>query len=136
MPTKIKNEELQIVDYRYDEGIRGRNESDISSTLTTKSSGFSGMPMIMKMNGGGNSMNKLRIRKLTPKECIKLMGFTEEDYNAMRDIGMSDSAIYHMAGDSVITTCWLSIVSPLVNEKNKHIEIVDHYVEKEIANGD
>ena len=53
MPTKIKNEEIQIVDYRYDEGVRGRVESDISSTLTTKNSGFSGMPMIMKMNGGG-----------------------------------------------------------------------------------
>lgn len=53
MPTKIKNEELQVVDYRYDVGIRGRIESDISSTLTTKASGFSGMPMIMKKNGGG-----------------------------------------------------------------------------------
>lgn len=52
MPTKIKNEELQVVDYRYDVGIRGRIESDISSTLTTKASGFSGMPMIMRKNGG------------------------------------------------------------------------------------
>lgn len=79
---------------------------------------------------------KLRIRKLTPKECLKLMGFTEQDYNAMREIGMSDSAIYHMAGDSVITTCWVSIINPLVNEKNKHIEIVDRYVEKEIILGE
>ena len=53
MATKIKNEEIQCVDYRYDEGVRGRVESGISSTLTTKNSGFSGMPMIMKMNGGG-----------------------------------------------------------------------------------
>lgn len=53
MATKIKNEELQIIDYRYDEGIRGRVEHDIVSTLTTKSSGYSGSPMIMKMNGGG-----------------------------------------------------------------------------------
>ena len=53
MATKIKNKELQVVDYRYDEGIRGRVDDNISSTLTTKSSGFSGMPMIMKMNGGG-----------------------------------------------------------------------------------
>ena len=58
----------------------------------------------------------------------------EENYNAMREIGMSDSAIYHMAGDSVISTCWVSIMNPLVNEKNKHIEIVDRYVEKEIVN--
>ena len=56
MPTKIKNEELQVVDYRYDVGIRGRIESDISSTLTTKASGFSGMPMIMKKNGGGGTL--------------------------------------------------------------------------------
>lgn len=135
MATKIKNEELQIIDYRYDEGIRGRNQSDISSTLTTKSSGFSGMPMVMKMNGGNTMSTKLRIRKLTPKECLKLMGFDEEDYNAVREIGMSDSAIYHMAGDSVITTCWVSIMNPLVNEKNEHIKIVNHYVEKEIVNG-
>ena len=80
--------------------------------------------------------SKLRIRKLTPKECLKLMGFTEQDYNAMKEIGLSDSAIYHCAGDSVVVSCWVSIVSPLVNEKNKHIEIVDRYVEKEIVNGD
>lgn len=53
MPTKIKDTELQIIDYRYDEGIRGRVEHDIVSTITTKASGFSGMPMIMKKNGGG-----------------------------------------------------------------------------------
>ena len=49
MPTKLKeNQEIQVVDYRYDEGIRGRVDSDISSTITTKASGFSGMPMIAK----------------------------------------------------------------------------------------
>ena len=53
MATKVKkNEEIQCIDYRYDEGVRGRVESQISSTLTTKASGFSGMPMIMKMTGG------------------------------------------------------------------------------------
>lgn len=54
MATKIKkNEEIQVIDYRYDEGIRGRVEHDIVSTLTTKASGYSGLPMIMKSNGGG-----------------------------------------------------------------------------------
>ena len=49
MPTKIKeNEEIQIVDYRYDEGVRGRTESDIAATLTTRSSGYSGLPMLMQ----------------------------------------------------------------------------------------
>ena len=48
MPTKLKKQDIQVVDYRYDEGIRGRVESDISSTITTKSSGCSGMPLIAK----------------------------------------------------------------------------------------
>lgn len=49
MATKIKNEELQVIDYRYDEGIRGRVEHDIVSTITTKASGYSGNPLLMKI---------------------------------------------------------------------------------------
>ena len=79
-------------------------------------------------------MSDLRIRKLTPKECMRLMGFTDDDYKALRDIGLSDSAIYHVAGDSIITTCLVALLSPLVNEQNKHIDIINEYVEKEIIN--
>lgn len=74
----------------------------------------------------------LRIRKLTPKECMRLMGFAEEDYQALKDIGLSDSAIYHVAGDSIITTCLVALISPLVNEQNDHIEIINDYVKEEI----
>ena len=53
MPTKIKdNIDIQPVDFRYDEGFRGRNNIDISTTLTTKSSGYSGTSMV-QINGGG-----------------------------------------------------------------------------------
>lgn len=74
----------------------------------------------------------LRIRKLTPCECMKLMGFTKEDYQALVDIGMSDSAIYHMAGDSIITTCLVALLNPLVNEEHTHIDIINNYVERKI----
>lgn len=47
------NEEIQCVDFRYDEGFRGRNDLGLVSTITTKNSGYSGMPMIMKQSGGG-----------------------------------------------------------------------------------
>ena len=80
-------------------------------------------------------MNNLRIRKLTPKECLKLMGFTESDFQALRDIGMTDSAIYHMAGDSIVSTVLVSMLSSLVNEEHEHIRIVKDYVEREIVNG-
>ena len=52
MPTKVKNNvDIQPVDFRYDEGVRGRTDTSLSQTITTKSSGFSGTAMIMY--GGG-----------------------------------------------------------------------------------
>lgn len=57
----------------------------------------------------------LRIRKLTPKECIRLMGFEDQDCQAMRDIGMTDSQIYHVAGDSIVVTVLMGIFGTLCN---------------------
>lgn len=76
---------------------------------------------------------ELAIRKLTPKECIRLMGFTDDDYQALVDCGLSKSAIYHVAGDSIITTCLVGLLNPFVNERNKHIEIITDYVENHIV---
>ena len=50
------------------------------------------------------SKMELRIRKLVPLETLKLMGFERKDEQAMREIGMTDSAIYHCAGDALVTT--------------------------------
>ena len=74
--------------------------------------------------------NSLRIRKLTPKECYRLMGFKDCDYQACKDIGMSDNAIYHMAGDSIVVPCLIALFSPLFNEPSKHREIIKDYVER------
>lgn len=43
----------------------------------------------------------LKIRKLTPKECIRLMGFDDEDYEKMKEVN-SDSQIYKQAGNSIV----------------------------------
>lgn len=43
-----------------------------------------------------------RIRKLTPLECLRLMGFDDEDYKKLKAIGMSDSQIYKQAGNSIV----------------------------------
>lgn len=43
----------------------------------------------------------LRIRKLTPKECVRLMGFTDEDYEAMAKVN-SSSQIYKQCGNSIV----------------------------------
>ena len=59
-------------------------------------------------------VQKMRIRKLTPYECLKLMGFDEEDYKAMRKAGLSDSQIYHCAGDSIVVSVLMGIFGTLL----------------------
>lgn len=72
----------------------------------------------------------LRIRKLTPKECIRLMGFTYSDYDAMVGIGMTDSAIYHVAGDSIVVTVLMAIFGEMlgIDYRGK----IGEYVESEV----
>lgn len=41
------------------------------------------------------------IRRLTPRECFRLQGFTDEQFNKVKAIGMSDSRLYKMAGNAV-----------------------------------
>lgn len=42
-----------------------------------------------------------RIRKLTPLECWRLQGFTDEQHQAVEEAGISDSQRYKMAGNAV-----------------------------------
>lgn len=46
-----------------------------------------------------------RIRKLTPTECWRLMGFNDNDVEKSRALNMSDTALYKQAGNSIITNC-------------------------------
>ncbi|MGL4850948.1 MAG: DNA (cytosine-5-)-methyltransferase [Clostridium sp.] len=46
-----------------------------------------------------------RIRKLTPLECWRLMGFDDEDFYKVKDLGLSDSALYKLAGNSIVVNC-------------------------------
>lgn len=44
---------------------------------------------------------ELRIRKLTPKECFRLMGVKDEDFDKIK-INQTDTSLYHLAGDSIV----------------------------------
>lgn len=43
-----------------------------------------------------------RIRKLTPLECWRLMGFADEDFNKAKGVGVSDTQLYKQAGNSIV----------------------------------
>ena len=58
----------------------------------------------MGMGGGYVPMHNYdyRIRKLTPKECWRLMGFTDEEFQRAVDAGVSNSQLYKQAGNSIV----------------------------------
>lgn len=45
---------------------------------------------------------KFRIRKLTPKECFRLMGVDDADIAKIQASGISNSAQYKLAGNSIV----------------------------------
>lgn len=63
------------------------------------------------MGGGGNAGDKTglyleekphyRVRKLTPLECWRLQGFTDEQFYKAKNDGVSNSQLYKQAGNSV-----------------------------------
>ena len=66
---------------------------------------------------------KLRIRKLTEGECMRLMGFEKKDTDAMRQAGLSRANIYHTAGDGLVTTIIAGLVGSLLGiDYKKDIE--------------
>ena len=48
-------------------------------------------------------VENFRVRKLTPNECWKLMGLTEEDCINAKNIDVADSQLYKQAGNSIVT---------------------------------
>lgn len=47
-------------------------------------------------------MKTYKIRKMTPKECFRLMGVSDADIEKMQSVGISDSQLYKMAGNSIV----------------------------------
>ena len=45
---------------------------------------------------------KFRIRKLTPKECFRLMGVDDNDIDKIQAAGVSNSGQYKLAGNSIV----------------------------------
>ena len=50
----------------------------------------------------GKESTSYRIRKLTPRECFRLMGVTETDIDKIQQSGVSQSQQYKMAGNSIV----------------------------------
>ncbi len=61
-----------------------------------------------------------RIRKLTPRECWRLQGFTDEHFDKARATGLSDSRLYKMAGNAVTVNVISAIGEIIKNVDSKN----------------
>lgn len=55
----------------------------------------------------------LRIRKLTPLECWRLMGFDDKDFYKAKNSGISNSQLYKQAGNSIVVNVLMKIFKNL-----------------------
>lgn len=54
-----------------------------------------------------------RIRKLTPKECFRLMGVKDEDFSRVAE-NQSNASLYHLAGDSIVVDVLMAIFKEMM----------------------
>ena len=92
---------------------------DCAKTITTQcGSTTSSATCLIKEN---EMENNLRIRKLTPKECFRLMGVKDEDSDKLNHL--SNATKYHLAGDSIVVNVLQAIFksilidNPVVEQK-------------------
>ena len=55
----------------------------------------------------------ISIRRLTPRECFRLMGWKDEDISRAFESGVSDTQLYKMAGNSIVVNCLTEILKNL-----------------------
>ena len=71
-----------------------------------------------------NSLQKikepnLRIRKLMPIECWRLMGFDDEDFYKAQSVGTSNTQLYKQAGNSIVVNVLERIFNNLLKGEKK-----------------
>lgn len=78
------------------------NKTGVCPTLTTRPEGFKTAIL---------PVQNCRIRKLTPRECWRLMGVKDEQFDKLHDI--SNSQLYKMAGNSIVVDVLMAIFKNL-----------------------
>ena len=80
------------------------NSDGVSNTLTT----------VQKDN---YVFDSYRIRKLTPRECFRLMGFSDSDFDKIKEI--SNTQLYKMAGNSIVVNVLEGIFRELFKAQSR-----------------
>jgi DNA (cytosine-5)-methyltransferase 1 len=116
-PKRILIEEVRAVltperPEKRQSGRRFKDDGEESFTLTAQD----------KHGIAIGNYPRYRIRKLTPRECWRLQGFTDAQHDTVADAGISDSQRYKQAGNAVTVNVISAIGSrmiPLLTKSNE-----------------
>ena len=103
--------------------ITARHASDISNRKGEHSAVFlekfqitdeAEYPVVVFIDKNGK-IHIGKIRKLTPRECWRLQGFTDQQFDKVIEAGMSDTQLYKQAGNAV-TVNVISAVGQIIKD--------------------
>lgn len=114
------------------------DDKKLSPTLNTAQGGNRQQLIAMKVQGSGQiNPTAYRIRKLTPRECWRLMGFTDAEFEKAEKVN-SNTNLYKQAGNSIVVDVLVAIFKNLfekqTKEKDEQYTIFD-YLEGGNKNG-
>ena len=84
------------------------NSQGICNTLTS----------VQKDNLVMENVYDFRIRKLTPRECWRLMDFTDEDFEKAAEVN-SNTQLYKQAGNSIAKNVLVAIIGQMIPGKEE-----------------
>jgi DNA (cytosine-5)-methyltransferase 1 len=91
----FESEEPQVLD------LYNRSVHDTSRTLTLPNHNAQAL------------YENFKVRKLTPRESYRLMGFSDEAFDKARD-NQTDTSLYHQAGDSIVVNVLMELLRSLI----------------------
>lgn len=115
------NYNLLLIKNNTKKGYLEATEGDGIYTNTSTKRGTVQKEMIPALTGfqdKGVVVNNLRIRKLTPKECWRLMGFDDSDFEKAEKVN-SNSQLYKQAGNSIVVNVLERILENLLIKENE-----------------
>ena len=86
--------------------------TDGTAPCLTAMMGLGGGNVPMITDNQQNDCCGYRIRKLTPLECFRLMGFSDKEFNRIK--GVSNTQLYKMAGNSIVVNVLEGIFNNLL----------------------
>ncbi len=93
----------------YKEGYRVYDSEGLACTQKSNGGGLGGCTGLYEIN--------YRIRKLTPNECFRLMGFSDEQFHKAEKV-CSNSQLYKQSGNSIVIPVLEAIFKELFENEN------------------